>query len=54
MAGEGVSSKLAFMTCTMHGWVNGLCARVRSVSLGVASPFVAFKRDQRRPPIDIL
>jgi hypothetical protein len=29
MAGEGVSSKLAFIGSTMHARVNGLCARVR-------------------------
>lgn len=29
MAGEGVSSKLAFINSTMHRWVDGLCTRVR-------------------------
>jgi hypothetical protein len=32
MAGEGVSFKLAFIGCTMHGWLNGLCAQVRQDS----------------------
>ena len=32
MAGEGVSSRLAFIGGTMHGWLNGLCARERQNS----------------------